>query len=100
MPTSPLARCLVLVGVAVLSSCTNPELRAPPIDPDVARAEIAKRLPPKVANRDGWAIDIFAAFEALSIRPTTQNICAVVAVAEQESTLQVDPQVTGLPAIA
>jgi hypothetical protein len=90
----------VLAGVALLSACTNPELRAPPIDPDVARAEIAKRLPPKVANRDGWAIDIFAAFEALSIRPTTENICAVVAVAEQESTLQVDPQVTGLPAIA
>lgn len=100
MRTSPLARSFVLAGVALLSSCTNPELRPPPIDPDVARAEIAKRLPPKVANRDGWAIDIFAAFEALSIRPTTENICAVIAVAEQESTLQVDPQVTGLPAIA
>jgi hypothetical protein len=90
----------VLAGVALLSSCTNPELRAPPIDPDVARAEIAQRLPPKIANRNGWAIDIFAAFEALSIRPTTENICAVIAVSEQESTLQVDPQVTGLPAIA
>ena len=100
MRTSLLARSLVLAGIALMSACTNPELRAPPIDPDVARAEIAKRLPPKVANRDGWAIDIFAAFEALSIRPTTENICAVVAVAEQESTLQVDPQVTGLPAIA
>jgi hypothetical protein len=100
MPTSSLARSLVLAGIALLSACTNPELRAPPIDPDVARAEIAKRLPPKVANRDGWAIDIFAAFEALSIRPTSENICAAVAVAEQESTLQVDPQVAGLPAIA
>ena len=75
-----LARSLVLAGIALLSACTNPELREPPIDPDVARAEIAKRLPPKVANRDGWAIDIFAAFEALSIRPTTENICAVIAV--------------------
>ncbi|HKS54942.1 MAG TPA: DUF1615 domain-containing protein [Steroidobacteraceae bacterium] len=100
MRISPLARSFVLAGVALMASCTNPELRAPPIDPDVARAEIAKRLPPKIANRDGWAIDIFAAFEALSIRPTTENICAVIAVAEQESTLQVDPQVTGLPAIA
>jgi hypothetical protein len=94
------ARRLLLAGMALLSACTNPQLREPPIDPDVARAEIAKRLPAKVANRDGWAIDIFAALEALSIRPTTENICAVVAVTEQESTFQVNPPVPGLAAIA
>jgi hypothetical protein len=93
-------RTLLFVGIGLASACTNPQLRAPPIDPDVARAEIARRLPPKVANRDGWAIDIFAAFEALSLRPTTENICAVVAVTEQESTFQVDPQVPGLVTIA
>lgn len=90
----------VLAGSALLSACTNPQLREPPIDPDVARAEIAKRLPAKIGNRDAWAVDIFAAFEALSIRPTTQNICAVVAVTEQESTFQVNPPVPGLAAIA
>jgi hypothetical protein len=102
MPTSriALARSLVLAGIALMSACTSPELREPPIDPDVARAEIAKRMPPKIANRDGWAIDIFAAFEALSIRPTTEHICAVIAVTEQESTFQVNPPVPGLPAIA
>jgi hypothetical protein len=93
-------RAFVLAGTVVVSACTNPSLREPPIDPDVARAEIAKRLPAKVSNRDAWAIDIFAAFEALSIRPTTENICAVVAVTEQESTFRVDPPVPGLPAIA
>ena len=91
---------VVLAGTALVSACTNPSLREPPIDPDVARAEIAKHLPAKVSNRDAWAIDIFAAFEALSIRPTNENICAVVAVTEQESTFQVDPAVPGLPAIA
>jgi hypothetical protein len=101
MPIDRAARvCLVLAGFALMSACTNPEVREPPIDPDVARAEIAKRLPPNVDNRTGWAIDIFGAFEALAIRPTTQNICAVVAVAEQESTLQVNPPVPGLAAIA
>ena len=84
----------------MLSACTNPQLREPPIDPDVARAEIAKRIPPKIANREAWAVDIFAAFEALSIRPTTENICAVIAVTEQESTFQASPPVPGLPAIA
>lgn len=72
----------------------------PPIDPDVARAEIVKRIPAATKNRDGWAIDIFAAFEALEIRPTAENICAVVAVTEQESTFTVNPAVPGLPSIA
>ena len=95
-----IVRSVVLAGTLWVSACTNPALREPPIDPDVARAEIAKHLPAKVGNREAWAVDIFAAFEALSIRPTTENICAVVAVSEQESTFQVNPPVPGLPAIA
>lgn len=95
-----LARSFVLAGIALMSACTSPQLREPPIDPDVARAEIVKRIPPKIPNREGWAIDIFAAFEALSIRPTPENICAVIAVTEQESTFQVSPPVPGLAAIA
>jgi hypothetical protein len=90
----------VLAGTVLVSACTNPQLREPPIDPDVARAEIAKHLPTKVSNREAWAVDIFAAFESLSIRPTAENICAVVAVTEQESTFQVNPPVPGLAAIA
>ena len=95
-----IVRSVVLAGTLWVSACTNPALREPPIDPDVARADIAKHLPAKVGNREAWAVDIFAAFEALSIRPTTENICAVVAVSEQESTFQVNPPVPGLPAIA
>jgi hypothetical protein len=95
-----LARSLVLAGIALMSACTQPQLREPPIDPDVARAEIARRIPPKIANREAWAVDIFAAFEALAIRPTPENICAVIAVTEQESTFQVSPAVPGLAAIA
>jgi hypothetical protein len=95
-----IVRAVVLAGTLLVSACTNPQLREPPIDPDVARAEIAKRLPAKVSNREAWAVDIFAAFESLSIRPTTENICAVVAVTEQESTFQVNPTVPGLAAIA
>lgn len=96
LPSLALVAC-----VAVLSACSSPQLvREPPIDPDVARAEISQRLPKAAENRNGWAVDIFAAFEALSIRPTSQNICAVIAVTEQESTFEVSPRVPGLPAIA
>jgi hypothetical protein len=88
-------------GVVLLSGCASaPRARVPPIDPDAARSEIARLLPDKVANRTGWAVDIFAAFEALNVTPTTENICAVIAVTGQESTFQVNPPVPGLPAIA
>ena len=43
---------------------------------------------------------MFAAFEALELRPTPRNICAVVAVIQQETGFQVDPVVPGLPAMA
>lgn len=95
-----LVRSLVLAGIALLSACSPQRTREPPINPDAAREEIARLLPANVASRDGWAVDIFSAFEALSIRPTTENACAAIAVTEQESTFQAQPAVPGLPAIA
>jgi len=53
-------------------------------------------LPAKLADRSGWAADIFAAFEAVKIDPTRENICAVLAEIEQESSFQADPVVPGL----
>ncbi len=85
--------------LALLAGCAIPQ-RPPTVDPDAVRAEIDRLMPPKVVNRPGWAIDIFAAFEALKVPPTTEHICAVLAVADQESNLVVDPTVPGLPAIA
>ena len=98
----PRLTILALLGLAtsLLGGCRSAPPREPPIDPDVARAEIRARIPPAVANREGWAIDMFAAFEALEVRPTARNICAVVAVIQQETGFQVDPAVPGLPAMA
>src|SRR5690242_19568203 len=90
---------LCLVSILLLASCASPQ-RTTPADPDAARARIAKLIPAKVAARDGWAVDIFAAFEALEIAPTTENASAVIAIAQQESGFQSDPAVPGLPAIA
>jgi hypothetical protein len=91
---------LLALAILLLAGCSSAPPREPPIDPDVARADIRARIPASVANRDGWAIDMFAAFEALEVRPDTHNICAVVAVVQQESGFQVDPAVPGLPAMA
>jgi predicted small lipoprotein YifL len=100
--TETFLRCLaLLVSVFALVACGGRHpLREPPIDPDVARANIDALLPAGVANRSGWTIDIYAAFESLQIAPTNENICAVVAVTQQESTFQVKPVVAGLATIA
>jgi hypothetical protein len=100
LPARTLARVLAAgaAAIAVASCSTAP--RGPVIDPDVARAGIARHLPAKLENRDAWAADIFAALEALGIPPTDANACAVIAVAQQESTFRVNPTVPGLPKIA
>ncbi|MFL6548421.1 MAG: DUF1615 domain-containing protein [Povalibacter sp.] len=91
----------LLLGIVLLGGCSGSiPNREPPIDPDAARAQIRQLIPASIPNREGWAIDMFAAFEALEIRPSSQNICAVIAVAQQESGFQADPQVAGLPAMA
>jgi hypothetical protein len=68
--------------------------------PEQVRAEIAKRIPRGVADRDGWARDIQAAFAAQELEPATAHLCAVIAVVGQESGFQADPPVPNLPKIA
>jgi hypothetical protein len=87
------------VAGAVLAGCAAPP-RSPVVDPDAVRARIRGLMPASVSNADGWAVDIYAAFEALELKPTSEHICGVLAVIEQESTFEVDPVVPGLPAIA
>lgn len=72
---------------------------APPT-PEQTRARLRQLLPVALADRAGWAADIQAALSALEIAPNDSNLCAVLAVTEQESTYTVDPQVPGLGRIA
>jgi hypothetical protein len=97
---NPCRPAILAIATLLLNACGSAPPREPPIDPDVARAEIRARIPATVANRDGWAIDMFAAFESLEIRPTARNVCAVVAVIQQETGFEVDPVVPALPAMA
>jgi hypothetical protein len=92
----------MLAVAALLAACATrePANEPRPLRPDEARALIAGLLPPQTPDRAGWSTDIHAALAALRIAPTPSDICAVVAVAEQESGLRTDPAVPGLPAIA
>ena len=85
--------CVLLAGCA-----TQP--KAPQRHPDAVRAEIVRKLPATLPDAQGWADDVYVALTAQGIEPNTEHVCAVLAVAEQESTYQADPPVPGLPAIA
>src|SRR5690242_19193818 len=86
--------------LAALAGCVAPRPKAPSRSPADVRAEIVRLMPSQVADRGGWAIDIDAALRTQKIEPTAENLCAVLAVAEQESTFLTDPAVPGLPKIA
>lgn len=87
---------LIAASLLVAGCGTAP----PPARPEDVRARITELLPASVVDRPGWAIDIYAAFDALRIEPSASNVCAVLAVAEQESTYRTDPLVPGLGKIA
>lgn len=89
--------CLVL-----LAGCAGdaPLREAPPPRPADVRAQIVSLMPASTADRAGWATDIYAALTALDIAPTAANICAVLAVIEQESTYRADPEVPKLGQLA
>jgi hypothetical protein len=87
-----------------LAGCATEEVSRPPegrtLTPAEARALIAQHLPANLPERSGWTTDMYAAFSAMEIPVTPENVCAVVAVAEQESSFRADPAVPGLSTIA
>ncbi len=92
---------LVLSALALLGGCaTSQSPRTPQRQPEEVRAQLRQLLPAKIPDRAGWAVDIQAAFQLLDIPPSTENLCAALAVTEQESTFVADPVVPGLAKIA
>lgn len=91
---------LVAAVFALLGGCATPQPIQPARRPAEVRAQIVRLLPAKTLDRPGWATDIYAAFAALDIEPTTPNLCATLAVTEQESTFTANPVVPGLGKIA
>jgi len=81
-------------GIASLTACDSPR------PPEQVRADLLRKLPATLHDREGWARDIQAAFEAQALEPSASNLCAVLAVVEQESTYRADPPVPGLARIA
>ncbi|WP_271411964.1 DUF1615 domain-containing protein [Pseudomonas sp. Q1-7] len=97
---NPVSRLVLLCTLLALAACGAQRPREPQAPPAEVRATLVRLLPASVADRHGWAADIQAAFTAQGIAPSASNLCAVLAVTEQESTYQVDPPVPGLAKIA
>ncbi len=101
-PSARAAAAAATMLAAVLAGCAVPGRMAEPqgMGPTEAREAILRVLPPALDDRAGWAADVHAALATLELPSTAQNLCAVLAVTEQESGYRADPVVPGLPAIA
>lgn len=93
---------MAAMALAVLAGCAGPTVAPRPegLGPTEARRLVATVLQDKTTHADGWATDIHAALATLELPSTVQNLCAVMAVIEQESGYRADPLVPGLSAIA
>jgi hypothetical protein len=98
----PAQRILLAALLAFLAGCASrePAPITPRISAEEGRSLVVKLLPASLADRPGWATDIYAALATLGIRPDAKNICAVIAITEQESGFRADPSIPNLPAIA
>lgn len=88
---------LSLLAVLVLAGCsTQPPqpLKKGEKPVDVASV-VRQKMPASVKDRDAWAKDLAKTFESQGLAPTVENVCSVLAVAQQESNYQADPAVPG-----
>jgi hypothetical protein len=98
---SPIKAKLAAFALAALAAgCASDRASGPKISEADAHTLIERSLPGSVSDKPGWTDDIYAAFTTQQIEPTQENVCAVVAVIEQESGFHVNSVVPGLPSIA
>jgi Protein of unknown function (DUF1615) len=90
----------VLALTLFLAGCASDRSTTPSISPSDARTLIRQALPSTVSDKTGWTEDIYTALTTQRLQPTHENVCAIVAVIEQESNFQVNTVIPGLPAIA
>jgi len=92
---APIKAKLATLTLAVLAGCASDRASGPRISEADAHTLIERSLPGTVSDKPGWADDIYTAFTTQQIEPTQENVCAVVAVIEQESGFHVNTVVPG-----
>ena len=89
---------LFILVVILLAGCAGQ--RGSQMTAGEARALVAGYMPSSVADKEGWAADIYTPMAVLEIPLTPDNICAILSVTEQESGFRVDPPIPNLGKIA
>ena len=101
LPARTDVRQTLLSALALLlAACSSTPDTTPGRTPEQVHAQLVMLLPANLADREGWARDIQFAFEHLQLLQSTENLCAVLAVTEQETGFKADPAVPGLGKIA
>ncbi|MGD9424178.1 DUF1615 domain-containing protein [Pantoea sp. NSTU24] len=101
MSFTPILQRLTLVAALVLAGCSSKKTPEAPVrQPDDVKAQIQRLLPPHVSNKAAWRDDIYTTFRTQQIDPSVSNLCAVIAVADQESNFSAEAAVPGLSKIA
>lgn len=90
-----LATLMAMVGCA-----SDTRGLVPTRSPEAIQADIEALIPARVPQRAAWAVDLQLAFARLKLEPSTDNVCAVLAVVEQESSYNADPPVPNLARVA
>ncbi len=92
-----------LGALLMFTSCGSRVLRdsepVTPPPPRLTAAQVARLVPARVEEPEGWAQDVLAALEARRVYPSAEPVCEVLAVIEQESGFQANPVVKELPRI-
>ena len=86
----------ILTLSVILAACGDNSWWSKKNQPTLDADQIKQLLPPRINERSAWAKDIFDITEQLDIPQTKENICSIVAVADQESNFVADPRVAGL----
>lgn len=93
---------LSIAAIFVLAGCTTKSTSpvsetAKPVDVETV---VKQKIPAGVKDRNSWAKELATTFKSQDIEPSEENICSVLAVAQQESNLVADPAVPNLNKIA
>ncbi|ARJ40677.1 hypothetical protein B1H58_00795 [Pantoea alhagi] len=98
--SSQLLRLMPLVALLALAGCTSKQKETPQQTPQQMQARITALMPGHVRQKADWSSDMATAFRTQQIEASDSNICAVIAVADQETNFNADSPVPGLPKIA
>ncbi len=90
----------VLAAVGLAGCAGDVQQHEPVRSAQQVEADIEAQIPASVAGRSAGAADLQLVLAALKQQPHRRNICAVLAVVEQESTYRADPPVPQLGKIA